>query len=64
VPVDKLLVRLQNVKKMEIKGQVEIGESDEEIRGANPLEMLMSDASDEEEIYNSSSSSRSEKLVS
>jgi hypothetical protein len=63
VPVDKILVRLQNVKRMDVKGQVEIGESEYEVKG-NPLEMLMSDASDDEEIYNSSSSSRSEKLVS
>ena len=43
---------------MEIRGQVEYEE--EEVR--NPLDMLISDASDDSEIYQSSSSSESEKL--
>ena len=45
---------------MDIKGQVEMDE--EEVR--NPIDMLISDASDESEIYQSSSSSESNRLAS
>ena len=58
MPVDKLLIRLQNVKKTELRAQVDAEE--EEVK--NPLDMLISDASDDSEIYQSSSESESEKL--
>ena len=60
VPVDKLLIRLQNVKKTELRAQVDAEE--EEVK--NPLDMLISDASDDSEIYQSSSQSESENLQS
>jgi hypothetical protein len=64
VPVDKLLIRLQNFKKMEIKGQVELGESNDEAEDVrNPLDMLISDVSDDSEIYSQSSEEQQHQYV-
>ena len=48
------------MKKTELRAQVDAEE--EEVK--NPLDMLISDASDDSEIYQSSSQSESEKLQS